>query len=191
MTNDIQTENTSGFNFIDVGIHDNVELTNVRYDVSPNGNQFLAFDFQDEKGKTLSHTEWFPGDGADSKIKNQMKRVRHIVVKYIPEEKYIFEANNFKDFAEKTIALLGESYKGVKVRLKVTYNNNNWADLPNYLPFIEKMDVPKEKSKLEILSIDKMQKDVQPDPVPQSENPFGGNEDPQTNYESKSDDLPF
>lgn len=194
MTKEIQTEKTSGFNFIDVGIHENVELTNVRYDVSPNGNEFLAFDFQDEKGKTLSHTEWSPGDGQDSKILNQMKRVRHIVVKYIPEENFIFEAQNFKEFATKTIELLGDAYKGKKVRLKVTYNTNNWADLPNYLPFIELMDVPKEKSKLEIISIDKMQKDTQPDPVPQATNPFESgstNQSVQTNTVSNSDDLPF
>lgn len=156
-------------NFVDVGIHEDVELKGVEYKVSPDaGNEFMVFHFEKE-GKTLSHTEWKPKDvdpeKLENKTNNQIKRVKHIVTKFISEELYTFEVNDFKSFCLQTIKLLGDSYVGKKVRIKVVYSFNNYTSLPNYVPFIEKMEIPKEKSKLEILSIDKMTKeraDVEP-----------------------------
>ena len=151
-------------NFIDVGIHDNVELKGVEYKVSPEaGNEFMVFHFVDESGKTLSHTEWKPKDQDPDKLinktNNQIKRVKHIITKFIPDDIYIFEVSDFKSFCTKTIQLLGNAYIGKKVRIKVVYSFNNFTSLPNYVPFIEKMEVPRDQSKLEILSIDKMVKE--------------------------------
>ena len=156
-------------NFVDVGIHEDVELKGVEYKTSPDaGNEFMVFHFEKE-GKTLSHTEWKPKDvdpeKLENKTNNQIKRVKHIVTKFISEEMYVFTATDFKSFCLNTIKLLGDSYVGKKVRIKVVYSFNNYTSLPNYVPFIEKMEVPKDQSKLEILSIDKMTKeraDVEP-----------------------------
>lgn len=195
MTSDINSE-VNNVSFMDVGIHENVELKNVRSEISKNGNPFLAFDFEDSKGRTLSHTEWpITNNATPERIQNQMKRVRHIVVKFIPEEKYIFEAKDFTDFANKTVALLGTAYKGKKVRIKVVYNNNDFTDLPNYTPFIESMNIPTNESKLEIISIDKVKKSVTPDPNTGTTNPFSS-KDTATDSEPESqdntkDDLPF
>jgi hypothetical protein len=156
-------------NFIDVGIHEDVELKGVEYKISPEaGNEFMVFHFEKD-GKSLSHTEWKPKDQdpekLENKTNNQIKRVKHIVTKFIPEDLYVFEVSDFKSFCQKTIQILGNAYVNKKVRIKVVYSFNNFTSLPNYVPFIEKMEVPKEQSKLEILSIDKMTKekaDVEP-----------------------------
>jgi hypothetical protein len=165
----------SKLNYLDVGIHENVELTNVEYKQSEEGNEFMVFTF-DKEGKNVTQTEWKPKDDDPKKLSdktvNQIKRVKHIVTKFIPEEQYEFNASSFKEFCEKTISLLGTKHKGKKVRIKVVYNYNNYTTLPNYVPFIEKMEVPKEESKIEILSIDKMTKDkADSEPLAQT-NPF-------------------
>ena len=185
-------------NFIDVGIHEDAELKGVEYKVSPDaGNEFMVFHFEKE-GKTLSHTEWKPKDvdpeKLENKTNNQIKRVKHIVTKFISEELYTFEVKDFKSFCLETIRLLGTSYIGKKVRIKVVYSFNNYTSLPNYVPFIEKMEVPKEKSKLEILSIDKMTKE-RADVEPQVQtNPFEAKVEAESIPENSGvdiDKLPF
>lgn len=198
-------------NFIDVGIHENVELIEVRFDKSPKDNHFLAFKFKDSKGKELSHTEWEPVDPDSKKladkIVNQTKRVKHIATKFVTEDDFTFDATDFQDFAHKTISVLTGKFEGKKVRIKVVYSWNNFTSLPNYVPFIESMSIPKEQSKLEITSIDKMTKDS-PDSEKRviGDNPFAKTEDePATNLvltegtsqlgndltQEGSDDLPF
>jgi len=152
-----------GVNFMDSGIHENVELTNIRYDTSPNNNKFIVFSFKNVRGQTLDHTEWEPSDVEETrlnqKITNQIKRIKHIAKRYMPEDTFDISTDSFENFALKTIQLFGDKYKGVKVRIKVVYSNSNYTSLPNYVPFIESMDISKEESKLEIISIDKMLRD--------------------------------
>ena len=181
-------------NFLDVGIHEDVELVGVEYKVSPEGNnEFMVFHFEKD-GKRLSHTEWKPRDVDPEKLENkqanQIKRIKHIVTKFISEDVFVFEAADFKGFCETTIKLLGSSYAGKKVRLKVVYSFNNYTSLPNYVPFIESMSVPKDKSKLEILSIDKMERSQADVERPQT-NPFEGDSEGDMNKNDGSDDLPF
>jgi len=187
-------------NFLDVGIHENAELTGVEYKTSPDaGNEFMVFHFELE-GKKLSHTEWKPRDVDPDKLankqKNQIKRIKHIVTKFISEDVFVIDSADFKGFCDSTIALLGENYKGKKVRLKVVYSFNNYTSLPNYVPFIETMEVSPENTKLEILSIDKMTKTQADVERPQQGNPFDNNTANQATSTAKTeatepDDLPF
>lgn len=181
-------------NFLDVGIHEDVELVGVEYKVSPEGNnEFIVFHFEKD-GKKLSHTEWKPRDVDPEKLENkqanQIKRIKHIVTKFISEDVFVFEAADFKGFCNSTITLLGANYVGKKVRLKVVYSFNNYTSLPNYVPFIETMGVSKEKSKLEILSIDKMTKTQADVEKPQS-NPFDPTNGIKKTNDEGSNDLPF
>jgi hypothetical protein len=190
ITKDIPGEST-GPRFIDVGIHENVEITEIRYDKTDKGNEFLAFTFLTEDGQTLSHTEWKPVDDDPEKFeqkqRNQAKRVKHIAKRFIDEEQFVFVANDFKEFATKTISLIGDKFKGVKLRIKVVYSWNNYTTLPNYLPFIENMTVPKADSLLKITSIDKLTRDAA-DRDTTGKNPFEKDENP---TEEKDDRLPF
>jgi len=177
VTAELPYESTSD-NFMDVGIHENVEMTRVEYGKTEK-NEFIAFYFVGADGSKLSHTEWKPTERSmdtpeklAEKELNQMSRIKQIVLNFIPEANFVFQANSFEDFAKKVIALLGTTYVGVKLRLKVVYSGK-YTSLPNYwkFRFIERMDtVPADKSKIKVLSIDKMNRT--PDPIPTNTNPF-------------------
>ncbi len=177
VTAELPYESTSD-NFMDVGIHENVEMTRVEYGKTEK-NEFLAFYFVGADGSKLSHTEWKPTERSldtpeklAEKELNQMSRIKQIVLNFIPEANFVFQANNFADFAQKVISLLGTTFVGVKLRLKVVYSGK-YTSLPTYwkFRFIERMDqVPTDKSKIKILSIDKMSRT--PDPIPANTNPF-------------------
>jgi len=166
--------------FMDVGIHENVEMTKVEYGISPNGNEFLAFYFRNESGETGSHTEWVPKGNNPEEIEkkeiNQMSRVKQIVKTFIPLENFVFSADNFEDFAKKTIQKLNDSYKGVKIRVKFVYSGK-YTSLPKlWQPrFIERMDNNgyygdiKGESKIKISSADPM---TRPDVTVTAKNPF-------------------
>jgi hypothetical protein len=164
------------FNFVDVGINENLELVGISYETSKNGNEFLSFSFKDEDGKTLTHTEWKPTDldpmVLQNKILNQMKRVRHIATKFVSNTEFTFTSNSFEDFSKKVISILENKFTGVKIRCKVVYNNSNFTTLPNYIPFMELMSIPKENTKLRISSIDKMVKTPKVTNIPSNENVF-------------------
>lgn len=169
-------------NFIDVGIHDNVYLKNIEYGLSPNNNKFMVFTFEKD-GKQLTHTEWEPSDNDSavlfSKIANQMKRLKHIATKYVPNNEFKIDADDFESFAKAYIALLKGKYETKPVRIKVVYSNSGFTTLPKYVPFIESMEVPAEKSNLEILSIDRMTRESvgHRNQSTSDENPFEHTED--------------
>jgi len=163
--------------FMDVGIHENVEMVNIRYEKTST-NEFLAFEFKGEDGSKLSHTEWKPKQAettekmAEREL-NQMSRIKKIALNFVSKEAFVFKAHDFESFAKKVIEVIGNSYVGVKLRVKVVYSGK-YTGLPTYwkFEFIERMDrVPKEKSKIKILSIDKMERPIA-DPIPTTSNPF-------------------
>jgi len=210
MTEDLHG-NFDGTPYMDSGIHANCELTKVEYGKSEKGNEFLAFYFEDPSGAQVSKTEWpvrmpevltklspeeYAKDNSSEKnmyesmITNQMARIKHICVDsgIVDNDKFTFEAETFKDFAESVVNIIGKNNEGKKVRIKVVYDRNNFTSLPSYTRYvwIESMDVSDEESKIRILSIDKMQR-TQSDREVDSPNPF----DNSTNSSESKDDLPF
>ena len=174
----IQSEARS-VNFQDVGIHDNNKLTEIKIDVSPNGNNFLAFTFTDEKGRVLTKTEWQPTGPEDDvlmkKAQNQTKRIKHIMTKYLPEAetKIEYDTNEgWIKYASTVKAKLDPVIAGSLVRIKAIYGQKNYVTLPNYIPFIERMDVA--ETGLAIQSIDKLVKDT-PDVETHVNDPFSSN----------------
>lgn len=169
--------------FLDAGIQENIELTNIEYKKNDAGNEFIAFYFVNpETGEKGSHTEWkaranTPEELATKEM-NQMSRIKQIALCFIPKEKFVFSAISFEDFCRKTIALIGDAYKGVKLRAKFVYSNGKYTSLPNYwkFRFIERMDnngnygQEMQKSSVKELSIDKFKRE--PDPVSTTQNPF-------------------
>jgi hypothetical protein len=184
-------------NFIEPGIHDNVVLISIEFKISPNNNFFLVFTFEKD-GKKLTHTEYEPKDRNGSILEdkklNQIIRLKHIATKYISEEEFDFEANDFESFCQTMLKKLKGKYEGKKMRIKVVFSNKNFTSLPRYVPFIESMDVSKEKSRLEISSIDKMVKDA-PDKSTERPNPYKDFVPDEVEVfeetSTKEDDLPF
>ena len=149
-----------------LGISENVEMTGVSVDTASNGNAFLKFAFKSEEGSSLNHFEWpidTNNEGWEKKLQSQMKRVKHILTKFMEEDKIIINATSFDDFAKTVITLLGNSYVGKKLRVKTVYSYNNYVSIPKYVPFVETMDV--NPTKLNITSFDKMEKDEADNPA--------------------------
>jgi hypothetical protein len=212
VTKDIESESRAN-NFMGPSIHENVELKHseegkypIVYGESSKGNKFAAFHFVNDKGEVLVHTEYQPSADTSkpdheeklaNKTLNQIKRFKHIITKFIPEDEFVLEADGFESFVKQCIQKLGNKYVGKKVRVKVTLNNNDYTSLPNYVPFIESMAVTTEKSKLSInTAMDKMVKS-QPDvESTKSTNPFAETNGIQTTQDSDinidaREDLPF
>jgi hypothetical protein len=184
VTKEIESEVRSN-NFMGPNIHENCELKHkdgstypIVYGESAKGKKFAAFHFINDRNEVLIHTEWEPFDENEEKLanktNNQIKRFKHIITKYVPKEAFEgFTVNNFKEFVDKSIQILGNKHVGVKVRLKVTLNNTNYTSLPNYTPFIELMSVAKADSVLSInTAMDKMVKDKPDQEVSNGGNPF-------------------
>ena len=173
VTADLQKKDTKNLYMLP-GIHENSELTSVEYQKNESGSEFIAFYFENPYKEKLSHTEWkvFPRKNIDTLnekektlyarlINEQIARINKIVTTFISEEKFRgVEANSFEEFCKKTIQTLGDSYKGVKVRIKVVYDKRNFTALPSYTNYewIEPMSVSKEESKIKILAKDKLVK---------------------------------
>jgi len=167
-------------NFIEPGIHDNITLKEVKVDTSPNGNNFIAFTYEAEDGKRLTKTEWEPlgeGDEKLSKAKNQAKRIKHIMTKYMSEDatKVEVDLDNWTKYASTVKAKLDPVIGGTKLRLKATYDSKGYVSTPNYIPFIERMDT--EATTLSISSIDKMTREEPDEEVP-VKNPFESGNQP-------------
>ena len=184
VTDKIESEVRSN-NFMGPGIHDNCELKHkdplshpIQYGESAKGKKFAAFHFINDKNEILIHTEWEPFDADEEKLenktKNQIKRFKHIITKYVPKTDFEgFSVNNFEEFVKKSKQILGNKYIGVKVRVKITLNNSNYTSLPNYTPFVELMSVPKADSVLNInTAMDKMVKDRPDQEQTGTSNPF-------------------
>jgi len=175
VTEEIQTPNVSN-RYMGPGIHENVEMTRVEYAKTEKGSEYLAFYFMNEKQEQLSHTEWKikmnkPLEEMEEGLvkfytnitNEQVSRIDRIVTTFIPKETFQgVEADTFEDFANKTIAVLGDHYKGIKIRIKVVYDKRNYTSLPPYTNYrwIETMAISREKSEIEILGKDKMAKDI-------------------------------
>ena len=172
MTSDLVVD-IKGQSYMDVGIHENVELVDIVCETSKNGNPFLAFYFENERGERASKTEWevnapkplesmTPEEKESylTKINNQMARIATIAKCFIPKEELLLEAPDFLTFINTIKSKLEGKTKGTKLRIKIVYDYNDWATLPSYLkyPWIEKMnEYPEGKSKIKIVDgIDKM-----------------------------------
>lgn len=172
-------------NFMDAGIHENVELTKVEYNKTEN-SEYLAFYFVNENGDKGSHTEWIPkADTPEKQAErelNQISRIKQIAYCFVTPEQFIFQANNFEEFAKKIMEILTNRTQGVKLRVKFVYpkESSRYTGLPTYwrFRFIERMDnndyagkAKQEKSKIKILSVDSLTRKT-PEANTGTTNPF-------------------
>tara|TARA_R100000152_G_C6774285_1_gene201974 strand:- start:904 stop:1485 length:582 start_codon:yes stop_codon:yes gene_type:complete len=156
---------------IPVGINDNCELVSVGRYTASNGSDYLGFLFKDANGSELKHMEWDvdparvtpkPGESVDEcvtrRINQMLVRIKHIATKFIPENQFVVQGNNFGELVDSIVRLLApNTFTGKKLRLKVVYSYNDYCSLPNFAPFVE--DMAKDPSGLKINpKYDKMEK---------------------------------
>ena len=190
--------------WIQPGIHDNLKLVDVKYDVSKNGKRFLAFYAENAQGDTVSCTEWeyTPKKSIDqmdmkeketalSIIENQKSKIKQIVE--IFKGNFNITAESFEDFAKKTVAFIGDSYKNKAIRLKVVYDKRGWTTFgqSSKTVFIESMTTSKEDSKIRILQSDRMIRPEQPDEQNREANPANDIVDLGLQSPESSDEVPF
>jgi len=155
--------------YIGVGIHE-VELSEIVLDKSKNNKIFFAYYYTNSDGQKLSKTEWevnLPANfdslpeekkkGYDIVMEQQMKRILKVATLYVPEDEFKDKSfNTFSDFCGFVKQKIEGKTKGVKLRIKATYDKNGWVTTPTYtyesMPWIERIDqVAKEDSKIQII----------------------------------------
>lgn len=190
LANKIETVSATGR--IPAGIQEDVVISEVKVETSPNGNMFIAFTFEKD-GANVTQTEWEPKrwpDMDDARFQEactkQVKHIMQILECYYPKEVLNFSGETYKAFAEWVKALMDKADLSKKLRVKFVYKDNGYVELPKYCvyKFIEPMTVSKEDSKIKELSIDRFIKPVVADKETPVVNPLNSTE-------VKVDDLPF
>lgn len=97
------------------------------------------------EGSSHTHIEYevlSTDDNATSKSANLVKRVGHILSKYVPKEQLVQNSSTFDEYAKWVMAkLASKPYANKKVKLMVVgsvYNRKSSSRCPNYPPFIAK-----------------------------------------------------
>jgi len=212
---DVLKTNLDKPTFIKAGIVEPLFLKNVVSDTGKNGSNFIAFYFEDEHGNKMSHTEFEPSSLIPinemdikqreeflGKVENQKERIKQIIKAYLPNEKFNYKPDSFKEYAEIIVRILKGKCEDVPVRAKIVYNDKGFTTLPKYskYKFIEPTSISKESSRISPLSIDVFTRPEKPAPNVHSKDnilevEFEKNEVKQTelieNTEDKKEDLPF
>lgn len=185
--------------YLEAGIHENIKFTDVEYKTTVNNNEFLSFTFENEKGHKGTHTEWpFKGQITENTlfiIVKQVSLLKQIGEAIVGKGNFNVQAESFKDMAQKVVNLLKPQITNKLFRLKVVYDNRGYTSLannPNWT-FIEPMSIPKEESKIQILSNDKMsrQKQDKEDPVSNILDNDGSTTVENTSSQTNANEFPF
>jgi hypothetical protein len=157
------------------GIAENIFLETVETGTNEKtGSDFIKFTFSDQEGGKLSHYEYAVeanAENKDQKIQSQLKRLKHIATKFVPENTNLPEADSFSDLYGKLVTFFQTNKASEKkLRAKLVYNGKNYLSLPKYVPFLENMEVAPEDTRLKIKSIedggiDKMTKSQDDNPA--------------------------
>jgi hypothetical protein len=161
------TQEISGMAPMPPAIHQNVRLVKLAYEPSKpsdeNSQKVFALYFENEKGEQTRLVEWpldadhvresaqKAGDDPEKAVARtleaQGRRMKHILTKFIPEDKAVTNAETFTQWIKQIVSLFPKDYKEKLLRLKITASGK-YANIPRYTPFVETMDVPENKSKL-------------------------------------------
>lgn len=189
-------ESSNGSSYMSAGIHDNVTLTEVKVDKSPNGNDFLEITFIDENGRTVTETEWQNKKGMwiktdedlQTRDNQQFGRILQVINAIIPAEKQVdAELNTFVEMItwvkDQLIPYIPENKK---LRIKTVYDNKGYITTSHNGVFVESMSVT--TSKIEKLPRDRFERPVIAD-AERTSDPLSTPTTPDDT--KKTDDLPF
>jgi len=158
----------------------------VVWDVDPERERENAVKYEKKHPRDVKAKGWVkgeqmkPDEAVEIAYANFRQRLKHVATKFVDEET-ITEATkgatSYADFAEKYISMFTDEVleEGNPVRLKLAANQQGYATLPKYPPFIEEMSV--KPSRLQFSSYEKQviaqaKEDNASDP-----DEFGGNTD--------------
>lgn len=148
---------------IPAGITENVQLKSVYFEAlkqDGTGGNVLKFNFEDAAGRNFRHTEWEVdverqrqmakqwGKDPDKQVANALMglsgRIKHILSCFMPKDKVVISGNTWDEFGGNVVALLGDAYKGVDLRVKLILNGKDYTSFPKqaFRPFVQRMDVP-------------------------------------------------
>jgi len=159
--NSIETPKSSGP--IPAGIQENVNLVGVYFESlrsDGTGGNVLKFNFEDAAGRKFRHTEfevevdrvranakqW--GKDPEASVRNALTglagRIKHILSCFLPADKVVITGNTWDEFGGNVVAILGDAFRGVDVRVKLILNNKDYTMFPKqaFRPFIQRMDMP-------------------------------------------------
>ena len=180
--------------YMDAGIHDNITLKEVNVKKSPTGKDFLEIVFEDSEGKTATMTEWKNEKNmwikTDEDLQHrddlQFGRIMQIINCYTSSAEGEF--NTFAEminWVKQTLDPMISSKK--QLRLKTSYDKNNYVRVSTNGIFVEPMDV--EKTQIKKFARDNFEKQVVADVETNTSDPFSPSNEAIS--ESGADDLPF
>lgn len=196
--NAVKSANVS--NYMSAGIKENIKLTEVRVDKSPNGNDFLEITFSDNENRTVTMTEWknkvnnWIKDETELQKKDdqQFGRILQILSCFYPEDALDVELNSFNAMINwvKTMlnAVIIDNATRIPLRLKVVYNNKGFLTTSHNGIFVEPMDVT--ETKIEKLPRDRFERPVVADQEPTTD-PLATTTSSIPESTDKTDNLPF
>lgn len=172
--NAVKSSNTS--RFMVAGINENIKLTEVRVDKSPNGNDFIEFTFSDEDGRIVTMTEW--KNKINSWIKDdielqkrddqQFGRILQVLECFYNGDALQVELDSFATMINWVKTMLSSVIANNKpLRLKAVYDNKGFITTSHNGIFIEPMDVT--DIKVEKLPRDRFERPVVADQEPASD----------------------
>ena len=161
---------------LQAGFHPNFQLTKVSYEGAKKdgtGTMCLTFKFKNDLGQEFIHREFpvnedfarqYPKENEteDEAISRaystQASFIKHIVSKFLGSEAKIANTSSWEAYCNAIIDLLGTSYEGKDLWLKLTYTKKGFVTFPKYPNFIELMseDNAEKPLKLAITKWDRM-----------------------------------
>lgn len=99
-------------------------------------------------GETALIREFFSPSKTDAaKQAKMLSRIKHILLKFMPEKEVIVKGKSFEDLSKNVIKLLEGKYENTELVLKVI-KNNKYSQVPKYMPFVERADLKLSKLQL-------------------------------------------
>ncbi len=129
------------------GLHENCELVEIKLSApkKDDGTELkkrIQFYFENAEGQKHLHEEYDP-ENDEKKAKNLIRRVGHIMSKFVPKDQLAQQNTDFISYAKWVVAKLGTSFKGKKVKIIAVgnvYNGKASVRLPGFPPFIAKQE---------------------------------------------------
>lgn len=132
------------------GKYENCNLVKVEFGKTTKGDgtsgkQIITFTFSTPEGMLHQHTEYesLPGEkDSEKKTANMLKRIGHIMSKFVPKERLTQQSATFADYGNWVVSTLTSvGYKDQKVDLLLTgnvYQGKATSNFTGYPPFIAK-----------------------------------------------------